>query len=243
MRFVSIKSLEQQDIQSVHRVRQRLVDVRKGLMNHARGILAEYGIIFNKGASKLREGLVSILSGDNSSNEITSSLVELTKEWYDEFIILDKELAHKDKTIISLARQSDTTSRLMKVEGIGPVIATALVGNFGNKASEFKNGRDMAAVLGLTPNQHSSGGKAKLGAITKRGDKYIRTLLVNGATSVLNTLGNKSDPKSQWLRKMLARKPDNKVRIALANKMVRIAWAILAKGEDYKPELACAVRQ
>jgi len=240
MRFVSIKSLEQQDIQAIHRVRQRLIDTRKGLMNHARGILAEYGIVFNVGISQLRAGFVSILCGDNSSKEITSTLVELTKEWYDELSILDKEIAHKDKTIVKLARQSDATRRLMKVEGIGPVIATALVGSFGDKPTEFKNGRDMAAVLGLTPNQYSSGGKTNLGPITKRGDKYIRTLLVNGATSVINALGDKSDPKSQWLRKMLARKSDNKVRIALANKMARIAWAILAKNEDYKPELACA---
>jgi len=241
MRFVSIKSLEQQDIKSIHNVRQRLVNSRKNLMNHARGLLSEYGIIFNIGVSQLRKGLVSILSGDISSKEITSTLIELTKEWYDELILLDKEITYKDKTIAKLARQSEAASRLMKVEGIGPVIATALVGNFGEKPTEFKNGRDMAAILGLTPNQHSSGGKAKLGAISKRGDKYLRTLLVNGATSVINTLGNKSDPKSQWLKKLLERKPANKVRIALANKMVRIAWVILARGETYKPELAaCA---
>ena len=151
MRFVSIKSLEQQDIQAIHRVRQRLIDTRKGLMNHARGILAEYGIVFNVGISQLRAGFVSILCGDNSSKKITSTLVELTKEWYDELSILDKEIAHKDKTIVKLARQSDATRRLMKVEGIGPVIATALVGSFGDKPTEFKNGRDMAAVLGLPP--------------------------------------------------------------------------------------------
>lgn len=242
MKYVSIKTLEQQDIQTLHRTRQRLIDSRTNLSNHARGILAEYGIIFNQGASNLRKGLVAVLSGENSNQDATSMLIEMTQEWYDELLTLDKIIKEKDKKIVQIAQQSEQARRLMQVEGIGPVTATAMVATLGQASSDFKNGREMAAFLGLTPRQHSSGGQVKLGKISKRGDTYLRTLLVNGATSVLNVVGKKHDPKSHWVSQLLGRMHKNKVRIALANKMARIAWAILAKGEHYKPELASAMR-
>lgn len=242
MKYVSIKTLEQQDIQSLHRSRQRLIDSRTSLANHARGILSEYGIIFNQGLSRLRKGFVTFLSGENSSNDVTSMLMELTHEWYDELQTLDNAIEEKDKKIKQIARQSEQARRLMQVEGIGPITATAMVATLGQAATDFKNGREMAAFLGLTPRQYSSGGQAKLGKISKRGDTYLRTLLVNGATSVLNVVGKKHDPKSHWINQLLSRMHKNKVRIALANKMARIAWAILAKGENYKPELASSVR-
>ena len=241
MRYVSIKTLEQQDIQSLHRTRQRLIDNRTNLTNHARGILAEYGITFNLGTARLRKGLVSVLSGENSNQDITSMLIEMTQEWYEELLTLDKAIKEKDKKIAQIAKQSEQARRLMQVEGIGPITATAMVATLGQAASDFKNGRQMAAFLGLTPKQYSSGGQVKSGKISKRGDTYLRTLLVNGATSVLNVVGKKHDPKSHWIKQLLGRIHKNKVRIALANKMARIAWVILAKGENYKPELASAV--
>lgn len=240
MKYVSIKTLDEQDIQSLHRTRQRLIDSRTNLTNHARGILAEYGITFNQGITHLRKGLVAILNGEQTNQEVTSLLMEMVYEWYEELKSLDESIKDKDKKLVQLARQSEQASRLMQIEGIGPVTATALVATFGKTASGFKNGREMAAFLGLTPKQFSSGGKVKLGSISKRGDTYLRTLLVNGATAVINFIHKKSDRKSHWLRQLLTRKHKNKVRIALANKMARIAWVILARGERYRPELACA---
>ena len=126
----------------------------------------------------------------------------------------------------------------MAIEGIGPVTAVTMMNKLGSQTAEFKNGRDMAVFLGLTPKQHSSGGKSRLGKLSKHGDKQLRALLVNGATSVLKVIEKKSDPKSQWVKKLMGRMHKNKAKLALANKMARIAWVIMAKGETYKPELA-----
>jgi transposase len=241
MKFVSIKTLEQQDIQSIHRSRQRLVDTRTGLVNHARGLLAEYGLVFKMGIASLREGLASIINANESySDEITHAITSLAQGWYEELIALDQAIDKINRTIKNIARQSEQAKRLMQIEGIGFITATAMVAALGTQSSEFKNGREMAAYLGLTPRQFSSGGKSKLRGISKRGDTYLRTLLVNGATSVINALGTKTDPKSQWVHQLLCRMHKSKARVALANKMARICWVILAKGKTYQPELASA---
>ncbi|MCF6252265.1 MAG: IS110 family transposase [Methylococcaceae bacterium] len=241
MKFVSIKNLEQQDIQSIHRARQRLVDNRTSLVNHARGLLAEYGMVFCVGVNRFRKALAHLVNTSEYTGEMTPYLKELCCEWYEELLIVDKAIKQQDKKIKMIATSSDQAKRLMKIEGIGPVIATAFVATLGTQAKEFKNGREMAAYLGLTPKQHSSGGKARLMGISKRGDSHLRTLLMNGATSVINVVGKKNDPKSQWVNNLLCRMHQNKVKVALANKMVRIAWVILAKGETYKPERASAM--
>jgi len=240
MKFVAIKNVEQQDIQSIHRARQRLVDNRTGLVNHARGLLAEYGIVCGKGVSRFRKALAHLVNTPEYTGEMTAYLKELCGEWYRELLIVDKTIDKQDKKIKIIAKSSDQANRLMQIEGIGPVTATAFVATLGTQAKAFKNGREMAAYLGLTPKQHSSGGKARLMGISKRGDSHLRTLLMNGATSVINVVGKKNDPKSQWVNNLLCRMHQNKAKVALANKMVRIAWVILAKGETYKPELASA---
>jgi len=243
MKFVSIKTLEQQDIQSIHRSRQRLIDTRTRLVSHARGILAEYGLIFKVGVTNLRNGLASLINDENESysDETTEGLLLLVQDWYDELVSLDIAIEKKNLTIKAIARNSEQAKRLMQLEGIGVITATAMVASLGTQATEFKNGREMAAYLGLTPKQFSSGGKSKLSGISKRGDAYLRTLLVNGATSVIQALGTKTDPKSQWIHQLLCRMHKSKARVALANKMARICWVILAKGERYKPELASAI--
>ncbi len=241
MKFVAIKNLEQQDIQSIHRTRQRLIDSRTNLVNHARGLLAEYGLVYGIGVSRFRKALAHLTNTTEYTGEMTAYLKELCCEWYKELLIVDKAIEKQDKKIKAISMSSDQAKRLMQIEGIGPVTATALVATLGTQAKEFNNGREMAAYLGLTPKQHSSGGKARLTGISQRGDSYLRTLLINGATSVINVVGKKNDPKSQWVNNLLCRMHQNKAKAALANKMVRIAWVILARGETYKPELASAM--
>jgi len=241
MTFVGIKNLQEQDMQSILRVRKGLMDRKVKLMNQARGLLAEYGVIFPTGAARLKAGFMALMSGENQTQDVTSCLIGLVEEWYQELIALESAIDKKDKTIQQMTRQSEVAQRLMKIEGIGPLTAMTMISTVGSQATEFKNGRAMAAFLGLTPKQHSSGGKTKLGRISRHGDKHLRTLLVNGATSVMKVVEKKTDPKSQWVKKLGQRMHKNKAKLALANKMARIAWVILARGETYKPQLASTV--
>ena len=147
---------------------------------------------------------------------------------------LDARIAAYDRRIAALARASEPVQRLMKIEGVGPVTATALVASVGN-ASVFNNGRQFAAWLGLTPRQHSTGGKQRLGAMTKHSDVYLRTLLIHGARAVLRVTARRSDAKSRWAESLRRRRPDNVAAVALAAKHARIIWALLARGQDYRP--------
>ena len=232
MRFVPIKSVEQQAVLAVHRLRQGLVEERTALINRLRGLLAEYGLIIGVGTARLRNALPLIL--EDADNGIPGIAREALADAAQQLSALDERIAAYDRRIGGLARASDPARRLMKMEGVGPITATAVVASVGN-ATLFRNGRQFAAWLGLTPRQHSTGGKQRLGVMTKHGDVYLRTLLVHGARAVLRTTATRHDGKSQWVEKLRQRRPDNVAAVALAAKHARIIWALLARHQEYRP--------
>ena len=239
MRFVPVKTVAQQDIQAIHRVRERLVGSKVALTNQIRGILAEYGIVVAQQITQLRRRLPEILEdADNGLNaQERELLAELSEQWRQ----TEAWIATYDRRLQRIYAANEACQRLGEIEGIGPLTATALVAAAGD-AQVFKNGRQMAAWLGLVPRQHSSGGKPRLLGISKRGDRYLRTLLVHGARSALARCGGKPDPRSRWLQKLRVRRHHNVAAVALANKNARIAWAILAHGERYRRPVVDAVR-
>lgn len=231
MRFVGIKALWQQDIQTLHRVRSRLMKTRTDLANHVRGLLMEYGIIIPKQISHLRQHLPRIM--DDADNELSQGMRALFAESYEELKELDRRISEKDKQVLAIHRESELSQRLGEVEGIGPLTATAFVSAIGD-ANMFKRGRDCSAWLGLVPRQYSTGGKTILGSISKRGDRYLRTNLIHGARSVISRADNKMDARSRWIQQLKSRVGMNKACVALANKNARILWALMASGERYR---------
>jgi transposase len=231
MRFVPAKSKEQQDVQCLHRIRQGWIAERTGLVNRIRGMLAEYGVVVAKSVGKLRSALPEILADD--TNELSSFGRELFGELYLEVLHLDEKIAGCDLKIGRIFRQNQKAQRLAKIEGIGPITSTALLAAVSD-ARVFKNGRQMSAWLGLVPKQHSSGGKNILMGISKRGDVYLRTLLIHGARAVLKYAESKTDPRSLWIQELIKRKGVHKASVAVANKNARIAWVLLANEEEYK---------
>ena len=232
MRFVAIKSVEQQAVLAVHRLRQGLVEERTALANRLRGLLTEYGVIVGVGLDRLRRALPEIL--EDGANGVPGIAREVFADAGQQLRELDIRIAAYDRRIAALARASEPVQRLMKIEGVGPVTATALVASVGD-AKVFRNGRQFAAWLGLTPRQHSTGGKQRLGAMTKHGDVYLRTLLIHGARAVLRITPSRSDAKSRWVESLRRRRPDNVAAVALAAKHARISWALLARAQDYRP--------
>jgi transposase len=233
MRFVAIKTIEQQDIQSVHRIRTELVQQRTAKVNQIRGLLAEYGLVVERRVEKLRKALPLLL--EDAENGLSLEFRVLLQELQQDLITLDNRVGEMDKKIQLLACNNTTAKRLQQIPGIGPITATALVCAIGD-AKQFKRGRDLAAWLGLTPRQHSSGGKDCLLGISKRGDAYLRTLLIHGARAVLRVADTKDDPRSRWLQNLCSRRNKNIAAVALANKNARIVWALLTKETDFLPE-------
>jgi len=231
MRFVAVKSVEQQAVLAVHRLRQGLVEERTALANRLRGLLTEYGVVVGTGLDRLRRALPEIVTSD--ADAIPSIARAVFTDAHEQLRELDARITAYDRRIAAFARASVPAKRLMKIEGVGPVTATALVASVGD-ANVFRNGRQFAAWLGLTPRQHSTGGKQRLGAITKHGDVYLRTLLIHGARAVLQVTPNRSDAKSRWVQSLRQRRPDNVAAVALAAKHARISWALLARGKDYE---------
>ena len=231
MRFVPAKSVEQQDIQSLHRVRSRLVSSRTGLANQIRGLLAEYGIVLPQHVSQLRRGLPLLL--EDATNELTPFSRRLFAFLRDELLSLEEKIKALDEQIASVYRASEPCQRIAAVEGIGPLTATALVAAMSD-GKAFKNGRQFAAWLGLVPRQHSTGGKARLLGISKRGDTYLRTLLIHGARSVVSRASRKTDRRSQWIADKQRRLGTSKACVALANKNARIVWSLIAREEVYR---------
>jgi transposase len=232
MRFVPIKSIEQQDIQAVHRVRAGLIDQRKAKANQIRGLVAEYGLIAPKELSALRRALPWWL--EDADNGLTDRFRRLLDGLWIDLRTLDERVTQLDGEIAVLAH-SEPAMRLQQLRGIGPMIATALVAAVGD-ATQFTNGRQLAASLGLTPRQHSSGGKERLLGISKRGDAYLRTLMIHGARSAIRTAKTKDDRVSLWALRLAARSHPNVAAVALANKTARMAWAMLRHGTNYQPE-------
>ncbi|AKU11560.1 transposase IS116/IS110/IS902 family protein [Azoarcus sp. CIB] len=230
MRFVPVKSEEAQAVLTVHRARALTVSERTALVNQIRGLLGEFGIVAATGVSHVRRLLAEIGAG---GKQLPILVRETMGELHDRLRALDERILAYDRKIEALARQSEPARRLMAIEGIGPITATALVASVGN-ASTFTNGRQFAAWLGLTPRQNSSGGKAKLGAISKRGDVVLRTLLIHGTRSVLRLTAQKHDQMSAWAEALKARSCANVAAVALAAKHARIIWAMLARGTDYR---------
>lgn len=232
MHFVAIKSEEQQSVLMVHRARSLVVANRTAQVNQIRGLLAEFGLVVPKGAARLRRELPGIL--EDAENGLPTLARQVLAGLLDQFHDFDSRIAAYDRQIRALAAASEPARRLMQVEAIGPQTATALVASMGDP-HVYKNGRSYAASLGITPQQRSSGGKERLGRITRQGDGYLRTLLVHGARAALRVIDTKTDAKSAWARRLRDRRHVNVAAVALAAKHARIAWAILAHGTDYRP--------
>ena len=233
MRFVAVKTIAQQDIQAIHRVRSELVSHRTAKVNQIRGLLAEYGLAVGRRIEVLRTALPLLL--EDAENGLTLDFRILLDELRQDLINLDERVQVMDKKIKTLANSHGEAKRLLAIPGIGPITATAIISAIGN-GKQFKRGRDFAAWLGLTPRQHSSGGKERLLGISKRGDSYLRTLLIQGARAVLRVVGQKDDPRSRWLQNLCSRRNKNIAAVALANKNARIIWALLTKQTDFLPD-------
>jgi transposase len=230
MRFVPVKTVAQQDIQAVHRIRERRVKERTALLNQIRGLLAEYGLIIPLRRNAVRQALPRIL--EDADNGLTVLAREFVADLYEELRMLCVSVDKYDAKIERLFRANPVCQRLAKVEGVGPVTATALVA--AGDARAFQNGRQMSAWLGLVPRQYGSGGKNVLAGISKRGDTYLRTLLIHGARAAVVAAKRKDDPRSRWINALAARRGANIAAVALANKNARILWALMARGEEYR---------
>ena len=230
MRFVPIKDVDQQDIQALHRVRERLIGARTALINEVHGLMLEYGIVMPKGVAKFREAVVAKLEAEK--DKLTALSQEIFWKLVKEFATLEDQIAFYQEKLETLATTHPECQRLMTIPGIGPITATALVAAVGD-VGVFKNGRQFAAWLGLVPKQHSTGGQSQLLGISKRGDSYVRKLLIHGARATLRWVKLQTDSRSQWIRGVLARRGWNRTAVAVANKNARIVWALLSRGGVY----------
>ena len=227
---VAVKSAEQQAVQSLHRARERLIHQRTTTANQIRSLVAEEGIVCAQGIARLRLCLHDLVADES---RVTPLLLGLISQFLEQLSALDQWISELDAKIRDLATQSEVCRRLRCLPGVGPVVATAILGTVGN-AHSFKNGRQFAASLGLVPGQRSSGGRIQLLGITKRGDTYLRKLLVQGARAIMRVVGRHNDRLSNWGRKLMARRHKHVVAVALANKMARTIWALLVKGERFE---------
>ncbi|MHB1678812.1 MAG: IS110 family RNA-guided transposase [Sulfuriferula sp.] len=228
MRFVAIKSAEQQSIMALHRARELAKSHLTALGNQIRGLLAEFGIVIPQGPAQLRRALQNPIDLEMIPPIARNLFMDLFSQRRE---LMDR-LAQYDRQIAELSRADAQIQRLMTIPGVGPVTATAIVATVGD-ASVFKNGRQFSAWIGLVPRQKSSGGKSRLLGITKRGDTYLRTLLVQGATTVVHHLGDKEDGRSRWIRDVIDRRGKYKAVVALAARMARTIWALLIREETY----------
>ncbi len=244
MRFVPIKTQEQhdgmdaggramhgaiaEDIQALHRLRERTVKERTALANQIRGLLAEYGIVIRLGITAVRKALPEVL--EDGENGLTPRGRACFVQLRDELMQIDAQCRRYEQQIVQVNQEYEVCRRLDEVIGIGPITATATYAAAGS-AREFRNGRHFSAWLGLVPKQHSSGGKDTLLGISKRGNAYLRTLFIHGA----RTAATQQDRFSRWANALHARRGHNRACVAVANKLARIAWVILAKGESYRP--------
>jgi transposase len=235
LRFVPVKTLLQQDIQLLHRVRERHVGERTALVNQIRGLLSEYGVVVSKGWRKLREQLPLILEdGDNELTVVGRAQIARLQE---ELTTLCGWIEEDNRRLEQMLEPNEDYHRLRGAPGFGPVLSSAVIAGVGN-AAQFGSAREMAAWLGLTPRAEASGDRSVLKGISKRGNRYLRTLFIHGARAVVNWCSAKSDPLSLWLQKLIARRGRHKTIVAMAHKMARFAWAMLRKQQAYRAPVA-----
>lgn len=228
MRFVPVKSIEQQDLQSLHRIRERLIVQRTSLINHARGLLAEYGIVLPQGPWRFAAQAPTAIA----QAELSDLGRELFMELLDQLRDVKARVARLDAKIVEICREREDCRRLAELPGVGPIIATALVASV-DDARHFRSGRELAAWIGLVPRQYTTGGKPRLGGIGRRANHYLRRQMIHGARAVTSRLVRHDDRRSVWLKALVERRGFNKALVALANKTARIAWALLARKETY----------
>jgi len=231
MRFVPVKTGEQQAVLSVHRARQGFVKARTAQANQIRGLLAEFGIVIAKGMGHIAKRLPEIL--EDGENGVPGMMRELLQRLGENLKEMDKQVGELERQIKLWHRENEQSRKLEAIAGIGPITASAYVASVGD-AKSFKNARQVAAWLGMVPRHEGSGGKVKPGRISKRGDVYLRTLLIHGARSVIRQFERKPDQAEGWLKELLARRHKNVAAVALAAKNARIAWALLAHERSYQ---------
>ena len=232
MRFAAKKTTEQQAILSVHRARQGFVKARTAQGNQIRGLLSEFGIVIPLGIKTISKCVPDIL--EDAENGLPGVMRQLIDRLTDNLKEMDRQVGELEAQIQLWHRENAASRKLAEIPGLGPITASAIVATVGD-AREFKNGRQLAAWLGLVPRQHSSGGKQNLLGISKRGDTYLRTLLIHGARAVIRFAENKAEP-NVWLTQLMARRNKNVAAVALANKNARIIWALLAKDRMFRPD-------
>jgi transposase len=232
MRFVPIKSCEQQGVMSLHRVREGFKEERTGCINRIRGVLAEFGLVFGKSPKALRAELADVI--EDAGNELSTMARQVLQRAFEHWRELDEQLRWCDRQVGQHVRSSPAAQRAAKITGIGQLGASALTAGVGD-FRQFKAARQLAAWLGLVPSQNSSGGKTSLGRITKRGDDYLRTLLIQGAKAAVMSAGKRHDPISRWLVQLVARVGWQKACVAMANKNARILWVVMTRDQGFDP--------
>lgn len=237
IRYVAVKTIEQQDIQSLTKIKDLLTKQQTALANQLRGLLAEYGLVMAKTRAALCHAIPYFL--EDTENELSPVSRSFIRRQYGNLKHTTEQIEAVKRELHELVKDKADYQRLLTIPGVGPVIAATLMGTVPDPES-FKNGRQLAAWLGLTPSQHSSGHVNRMGAITKRGNSALRRLLIHGARSVLNWCDNQSNALSIWLKRLKQRMPGNKAAVALANKLARIIWRVLVKKEVFNVKLACA---
>jgi transposase len=232
MRFVPIKTDDQLDLQAIHRVRDRLVSRRTSVINQIRAFLLERGMVFAQKPAKLKAAMADIL--ENAEDNLTPMMRNLIDRLWGEWNTVEQQIEELTDKLEQISASDAGCCRIRKIPGIGPIVATAIVAAIGNGAA-FRKGRDFAAWLGLVPRQYSTGGKAKLLGISKRGNVYLRKILIHGARAAVLRIKRDRALIGAWLDALDARAPKNVVVVAMANKLARIAWAVLSSGQDYRP--------
>lgn len=231
IRPVPVKTVAQQDAQALHRIRQLRIKEQRSVANQLRGLLSEHGIILAQGMCHIQKCLPWIL--EDADNGLTPAFRQLLHREYQRFIFLQEELEWFNQQLLKQSVEDPVCQRLIALPGFGPVVSSAVAGWMGD-ARHFHRGRDASAALGLVPRQHTSGDKIVLSSITKRGDSYTRALVVHGARAVVRNAHKKQDALSCWITRLVATRGYNKATVALANKLIRIAWVIVARGEVYR---------
>lgn len=229
---VAIKTVEEQDMQALHRMRSQCLRDRTALVNSTRGLLSEYGIVLPKGIASLRNRIPELL--EDADNVLSIQFRYLLARRYDQLVELDSHVEFFTDKLETLGQRDEACQRLQTIPGFGPIVASAFRSAIGDGRA-YSRGRDVAASLGLVPRQHSTGGKNVLLGISKRGDRYLRSLLVHGARAVVTQATRKKDRLSSWLNRLAKERGWNKAVVAMANKMARMGWAILRHNTSYQP--------